>query len=432
MDSSSSSPLEVKDPPDPIPITLSPDLLAVANREAFTTSHPGLSLLVPPVVDSTLASCPVVDSTSDLAKVVISTSESPGLISDSGAPNEVRIHPIKSVVPCVEASPAPLLWASKFNSSLCNLKKVSLPSTLDNGTLSVAAPDSVILQSYDIWRDHLVAKFHGLPPSVAKVFSDLNPIWGSQGRISIKQYSARTMLIYIPSKVTRKWVLDVAFWQAGNCSFSVSKWSTSVNVEPKPLTEAPVWVVLRNVPPPLFTFEGLSVIGSAIGDPLYTEKPTLVMNPLGMVKIKVIIELGKTAPLSVRVIDKLGNSVIVGAEYLRIPPFCDSCGEFGYLPLRCPCPSARIPSSNNGLLVPGKLSRKKQNIVAPMPLTKSVKQGSSRQGKTIVKSKSASSVVGVGPIGDTVIGSKIDLGGWTVVNKRDKGPLNSNVIDFLS
>lgn len=82
---------------------------------------------------------------------------------------------------------------------------------------------------------------------------------------------------------------------------------------PKPLSTASVWVVLRNVPPPLFTFEGLSVIGSAIGDPLYTEKLTLMMNHLGMVKVKSILELEKPFPPSVRVIDKVGNSVIIGA-----------------------------------------------------------------------------------------------------------------------
>lgn len=82
-------------------------------------------------------------------------------------------------------------------------------------------------------------------------------------------------------------------------------------------------MVLRNVPSPLFTFEGLSIIESLSGDPLYTENPTLVMNPLGMVKIEVIIELGKLVPQSVRVVDKEGHSVIVGAEYLRVPPKCD-------------------------------------------------------------------------------------------------------------
>lgn len=129
--------------------------------------------------------------------------------------------------------------------------------------------------------------------------------------------------------------MDVGFWQVENSAFSVSKWSSAVNRDPLLLTEALIWVVLRNVPPPLFTFEVLSVIGSAIGDPLYTEKPKLVWNPLGMVKIKVLMELDKKFPSSICVMDTVGNSVIVGAEYLRVPPKCGSCNEFGHLPLRC-------------------------------------------------------------------------------------------------
>lgn len=187
-----------------------------------------------------MLSCPVVDSPVALAKLASTTSESPDSTTGSGVLVAVGTQPISPLVMTVLASKTPILWASKFNSSLCNLKKVSRPSILEDGSPSVAAPDPVLLQSYEIWKDHLVSQFHGMPPSAAKVFSDLNPIWGSQGCISIREYSARTLLIYIPSEVTRKWALDVAFWQAGNCSFSVFKWSSSVNLAPKPLTTAPV------------------------------------------------------------------------------------------------------------------------------------------------------------------------------------------------
>lgn len=101
----------------------------------------------------------------------------------------------------------------------------------------------------------------------------------------------------------------MGFWQAGNCAFTVSNWSSDVNFTPLPLTKTPIWVVLRNVPPPLFTFDGLSVIGSAMGDSFYTYKPKLVWNSLGMVKV--LMELDKQFPASIRVVNKLGNLVML-------------------------------------------------------------------------------------------------------------------------
>lgn len=264
-----------------------------------------------------------------------------------------------------------------------------------------------------------------MPPSVAKVFSDLNPIWDSHGRISIRQYSARTLLIYIPSEDTRKWVLDVAFWQAGNCAFSVSKWSSSVNLAPKPLLAAPVWVVLRNVPPPLFTYEGLSVIGSAIGDPLYTEKPNLVLNPLGMVKIKVILQLETPFPPSVRVVDKMGNSIIVGAEYLRVPPKCECCGEFGHLILRCPSQSTKLPNTTVASSVAVKsmappLSYKKTNVAGSKQANQLNVNPPIVLEKVLVKSKSVPSLIQADVEGCSTSAGQIDLKGWTVFSKRSK------------
>lgn len=110
----------------------------------------------------------------------------------------------------------------------------------------------------------------------------------------------------------------------------------SASLVPRKLVVAPIWVRLRNVPPELFSFEGLSIIGSALGDPLYTEKPTLVPNALGLVKIKVVVILDQQFPSSLCVKDQEGTSVIVGAEFLRVPPKCELCAEFGHRALRCP------------------------------------------------------------------------------------------------
>lgn len=226
-------------------------------------------------------------------------------------------------------------WVSKVKSSFQPLAKIASPSISSDGIPSIRAPDSITLVSSTIWRDHLVAYFHGRPPSPAKVFADLNPIWGKNGNISVKLHSQRSLLIYVPCPVTRQWALDVGFWHSGNCSFTAMLWHPSLNLSDMKLVHAPVWVLFRKVPVELWSTLGFSTMASALGFPVHSEYPDLKPYSNGVVKLRVVIELEKPRPSVVRVTDKLGNSVSLPVEFLKLPPKCGGCGEYGHMRLRC-------------------------------------------------------------------------------------------------
>lgn len=242
------------------------------------------------------------------------------------------------VISSVALSP----WISKFKSSFHNLSKVVSPSFSEDVPPTVKSPDSITLGSPQIWKYHLMAYFHGVPLSPAKIFSDLNPIWGQQGRISVKHQSARICLIYIPCAVTRQWALDVGFWNSGNFSFTVSPWSPSADLSPMKLVHAPIWVMFKKVPPELWSLVGFSTIVSGVGIPVHSEFPKLNPYSNGVVKLNVVVELEKKRPGSVIVTNKIENFVLVSVEYPKLPPRCGSCKEFGHLDLRCPNPVARV------------------------------------------------------------------------------------------
>lgn len=232
-------------------------------------------------------------------------------------------------------------WVSKVKSSFQPLVKIASPSVSVDGISSIKAPESITLTSSTVWKDHIVAYFHGLPPSPAKVFNDLNPIWGTNGNISVKNHSKRSCLIFIPCPIIRQWVLDVAFWHSGNCSFTAMLWHPSLNLSDMKLVHAPVWVLFKKVPPELWSLLGFSTMASAVGFPVHSEYPDLKPFSNGVVKLRVVIELDKPRPSLVRVTDKLGNAVSLPVEFLKLPPKCGGCGEHGHLRLRCPQPSVR-------------------------------------------------------------------------------------------
>lgn len=211
-------------------------------------------------------------------------------------------------------------YADRFKSSLRNLRKISNPSFLEDGTPVVQAPESVLLQTSELWKDHVVAHFHGRRPSAAKIISDLNPVWGKFGSITVRTVSDTCVLIFIPSVQTREWVLQVGYWQADRCAFSVYPWSADGNLAVQELLFAPTWVILKNVPPQLYSLDGISVVASGIGDPLHTEKSRLDPFHFGDTKVKVEVELSKPLPELVEVRDSQGNSVRVNVEYPSLPP----------------------------------------------------------------------------------------------------------------
>lgn len=194
----------------------------------------------------------------------------------------------------------------------------------------VIAPASVVLQASKSWKDHIIAHFHGRCPVLSRIYSDLNPVWGKHGNISIHALSQTACLILIPSEATRKWVLEVGYWQVDNYEMTAVLWSADASLELQDLTTAPTWAVLKSVPPQLYSLDGISVIASGIGEPLHTENSKLEPFHFRDTKVKVEIKLESLPPLAVIVRDTQGYSVRVNVEYPRLPPKCCNCGKFGH------------------------------------------------------------------------------------------------------
>lgn len=93
--------------------------------------------------------------------------------------------------------------------------------------------------------------------------------------------------------------------------------------------------MLKNVPPQLYSLDGISVVASGISDPLHTEKSRLDPFHFGDTKVKEEIDISKTPPEVVEVRDTQGNSVRINVEYPSLPPKCINYGKFGHLMNRC-------------------------------------------------------------------------------------------------
>lgn len=239
--------------------------------------------------------------------------------------------------PSLPSASAPS-YAQRLKSSLRNLRKISNPTFLVDGTPVVQAPASVLLKTAELWKDHIVAHFHGTCPPPGKIFADLNPVWGKFGDITVRMVSETSCLIFVPNVQSREWVLQVGYWQVDHCAVSVFPWSVEGSLQDLELKFAPTWVILKNIPPQLYSLDDISVVASAVGEPLHTEKSRLDPYHFGDTKVKVEIDLSVTLPNVVEVRDSENNSVRIKIEYPKLPPKCCNCGKFGHLMNRCPKP----------------------------------------------------------------------------------------------
>lgn len=171
-----------------------------------------------------------------------------------------------------------------------------------------------------MWKDHIIAHFHGRRPHPTKIIADLNPVWGKFGKITVRTISPTSCLIYVPLVQTRECVLQVGYWQVDHCAFSVYPWSAGGNFQQQGLRTAPTWAVLRNVPPQLYSLDGISVVASAIGEPLHTEKSRLDPYHFGDTKVKIEINLDVAPPKLVEVRDVQGNAVRIKVDSPSLPP----------------------------------------------------------------------------------------------------------------
>ncbi|CAL9225913.1 unnamed protein product [Arabidopsis halleri] len=265
--------------------------LAIPSSATVTLVSGSSTALSPPQIPSAISPPQFSSAQTTFSLAIPSTATVPLAPVFSSALSSPQIPLVQTLISPAIPSTTASSYTERFKASLRNLRKITLPVLMEEGTPVVQAPAYVLLKTADHWKGHIVAKFHGLILPPMKIFSDLNPTWGKFGNIVIR---------------------TVGYWQAGNCAFSVYPWSADKALVMPELETALTWAVLENVPPQMYSLDGISVIASAIGEPLHTEKSRLDTYHFGNTKVNV--------------------------TYPRLPPKCCNCERFGHLMNRCPKP----------------------------------------------------------------------------------------------
>ncbi|XP_011101688.1 uncharacterized protein LOC105179744 [Sesamum indicum] len=104
-------------------------------------------------------------------------------------------------------------------------------------------------------------------------------------------------------------------------------------------TQVPVWVKLRHLPVELWTEEGLSIVASGVGKPLYPDAITRACTRLDFARVCVMLDVNSKMPKHIIIMtpDEERGEVPckVDVEYEWLPPRCTSCMTLGHSAKEC-------------------------------------------------------------------------------------------------
>lgn len=153
--------------------------------------------------------------------------------------------------------------------------------------------------------------------------------------ITVTKMEGYAFLFCIPNAYTRNRVINQRLWQIGGQTMFVAKWEPDVVLVKPELTEAPIWLELRNVPYQFFHEEGLEQIAGLVGDPKNLHQATANKTNIEIAKVFTIIDPRKPLPESVLVEFDSGENQRVLVSSPWMPPVCSHCKEIGHSLRHC-------------------------------------------------------------------------------------------------
>lgn len=115
----------------------------------------------------------------------------------------------------------------------------------------------------------------------------------------------------------------------------VTKWSPIAEEEQPEMTSIPLWVIVKNVPHRLFSWEGLSVLTSPLGKPQRLHPDTEACKIFEEAKVFVEVDLTKKLPKCFSFTSDHGVNTVVEYIFPRLPPRYSACSKWVHVSKDC-------------------------------------------------------------------------------------------------
>ncbi|KAL0394851.1 UNVERIFIED_CONTAM: hypothetical protein Slati_4451300 [Sesamum latifolium] len=142
-------------------------------------------------------------------------------------------------------------------------------------------------------------------------------------------------------------VIEGGSWLFQGQPIVLQKWESGMGLCKLQHTQVPVWIKLRHLPVELWTTEGLSIVVSGIGKPLYTNAIIRTCTRLDFARVCIMLDISSKLPKHVIIMvpkeDGSEMACKVDIEYEWLPPKCNSCLTLGHATKVCPSLKPKKP-----------------------------------------------------------------------------------------
>ncbi|KAL2250083.1 UNVERIFIED_CONTAM: hypothetical protein Sindi_2482000 [Sesamum indicum] len=216
------------------------------------------------------------------------------------------------------AYPEPIIddkIAHAFNYSTRKTLKFIAP-TLQNGEVIVRPTLDTIRNGSKRWKTTAVGYFLGKCP----YFHHL------------KEYAFKSV-------ADMEDIIEGGPWLFQGQPIVLQKWEPGMVLRKLKHTQVPVWIKLRHLPVELWTEEGLSIVASGVGKPLYPDAIMRACTRLDFARVCVMLDVNSKMPKHIIIMtpDEEGGELPckIDVEYEWLPPRCTSCMTLGHSAKEC-------------------------------------------------------------------------------------------------
>ncbi|KAF7145087.1 hypothetical protein RHSIM_Rhsim04G0153000 [Rhododendron simsii] len=160
----------------------------------------------------------------------------------------------------------------------------------------VCPPPEVVDVGVSQWKDCVVGYFLDKKLPFSAVESIAFQIWKRFGIQKVMSNDQGFFFFKFSQADGHEKVVAAGPWHFGEKLLILKQWSPQLELKKEQFTKVPIWAQLYNVPLQLWHEDGLSFIASAIGVPLYAEKPTESCKRLSYARLCVEVEVGSILP----------------------------------------------------------------------------------------------------------------------------------------
>ncbi|KAK1394372.1 hypothetical protein POM88_013428 [Heracleum sosnowskyi] len=165
------------------------------------------------------------------------------------------------------------------------------------GDKIISPPVEVLIKGNEKYKTCIMGVLTHASLPFHKVSAFTNQAWKSRGLTHVSQKDICTFVFKFDTFENRNSVLSRGTWYLGNQPMIVMAWGAKIGDN----TTFPLWVRFDNIPDNYWSRECLSLLGSVIGNPLYTYEHMSRLEILHFGKLCVEYKIGNELPNKIEV-----------------------------------------------------------------------------------------------------------------------------------